>query len=81
MAGGGSHSHSLISGQKKTARLSALAVFSGCLGAYLAQSLRQRLGKAIKVKPESVHAVHVEYLQCGFKHDSGLVGKRYSPRV
>jgi hypothetical protein len=54
--------------------------FSGYLGANLAQSLRQRLGKAIKVKPESVGAVHFRYLQDGFKHDFGQVGKVYLPR-
>src|ERR1019366_8050127 len=60
---------------KKTARLSALAVFLECSGEYLAQSLRQRLGKSIKAKREGVHAVHCKGLQVGFKHDPPYVGK------
>jgi len=51
------------------------------LGAYLNQSLRQWQGKAVKIKPEGVCAVHVYRFQYGFKHVSPGVGKlRFSPR-
>jgi hypothetical protein len=60
----------LISDKKNRQAVGA-GGFSGCLGANLAQSLRQRLGKAIEVKPEGAHAVHIESLQPEFKHDSG----------
>jgi len=55
--------------------------FSGCLGANLVQSLRQRLGKAKIVKPESVGAVHFDLFQAEFKHESGSLGKHRAPRA
>ncbi len=60
-------------GKKKPPGCGLWRFFSGCLGACLDQSLRQRLGKVIK--PKCVHAVHVECVQDGFKHESATVGK------
>jgi hypothetical protein len=49
---------SCLSESKKNRQVANAGGFSGCLGVCLAQSLRQRLGKAKKIKPEGVHTDH-----------------------
>jgi hypothetical protein len=61
--------------QKKNRQAVGAGGFSGCLGANLAQFLRQRLGKSVKVKPESVGVVHFKCLRLGFKHEYCPLGK------
>jgi hypothetical protein len=49
---------SCSSESKKNRQAANAGGFSGWLGVCLAQSLRQRLRKAKKIKPEGVHAGH-----------------------
>jgi len=70
----------VMAGSKKNRQAVGAGGFSGDLGANLTQSLRQRLGKAIKTEPKGVRVSHFMYFQSGFNHESCSLGKRCPPR-